>query len=212
MLTKALPKETSSFGAHVLNSDRRARAVNRSVPPRLNEIRAWPTQTELDVDRPVMSITPAQAVRRRMVSWKDVTVEVVQAVGSERAEYRHRGNRHLLVFFEQLSRRSGETTLDGLPSSSLRDLSRKLVFVPAGCEFNHWQEARTPGRMVMFCFGPESLLVGAGDTSAPRLFFEDSALLSTIEKLGTLIEGPDSDNYAYLEALGRVLTHELGRA
>jgi hypothetical protein len=42
-----------------------------------------------------------------------------------------------------------------------------------------------------------------------RLFFEDTALLITAQKLAALIEEGDSDNYEYLEALGRLLAHEL---
>ena len=145
-----------------------------------------------------------------------MTAEIVQATSSERTEYHYRGPRHLLVLFEHLVRRDGTTSIEGLPTSSLRDLTRKLIFVPAGCEFTHWHEVRNAGRAVFFYFDADATpLDGAGDSSdrpcAPRLFFEDAALLSTAEKLASLVEGPESDGRDYLEALGRVLAHELLR-
>jgi regulatory helix-turn-helix AraC family protein len=44
---------------------------------------------------------------------------------------------------------------------------------------------------------------------SPRLFF--AALLATAQKLMALIEGPQSDDCSYLQALGVVLAHELLR-
>jgi AraC family transcriptional regulator len=69
--------------------------------------------------------------------------------------------------------------------------------------------------MAFFYFDPEALLRsssrGEEQSLAPRLFFEDAALLATAQKLMALIEGPQSDDCAYLEALGAVLAHELVR-
>ena len=85
------------------------------------------------LDRTV-EIFPADAVKRREVSWDGMTAEVVQATRSERTEYRYNGPRHLLAVYEQGERRDGETLVEGLPRSTLRDFKRKLVFVPAGHE------------------------------------------------------------------------------
>ena len=70
--------------------------------------------------------------------------------------------------------------------------------------------------MAFFYFDPDVLPHSAlqGDTEqalAPRLFFEDAALLATAQKLMALIEGPQPDDCSYLEALGVVLVHELMR-
>jgi AraC family transcriptional regulator len=46
---------------------------------------------------------------------------------------------------------------------------------------------------------------------APRLYFENAALWETAFNLISSIEGASDDNQLYLEALGVVLTHELGR-
>src|SRR5439155_15751299 len=46
---------------------------------------------------------------------------------------------------------------------------------------------------------------------APRLFFEDVAIWSTVGKLKRAIEAPESESRLYVEALGVVLVHELIR-
>ncbi len=221
MLTNALSRKTSLFDGHPLHATesgllrrnhRRAVSESKATP----NIRHLPAPIGLETANSLVAISPAQHVRRRVAEWSDVAAEIVQAIGSERTEYRYRGTRHLLVLFDQLDRRDGATSIEGLPTSSLRDLTRKLIFVPAGCEFSHWHEARSGGRVVLFYFDPDAIpLVGAGDAgdqpSEPRLFFEDAALLSTAEKLAALLEGPHCGSRDYVEALGRVLTHELMR-
>jgi AraC family transcriptional regulator len=88
------------------------------------------------------------------------------------------------------------------------------VFVPAGHKYRDWHEPSTPARITFFYFEPAEL-PGARDGNrfppAPRLFFEDPHLLATAQKLAGLIDGSESDNHCYIEALGRVLAHELSR-
>jgi AraC-like DNA-binding protein len=165
---------------------------------------------------PSVEISPAEGVKRRAVSWPGMTAEIVQATSSGRIEYRSHAHVHLLVLCERGARREGETYIEGLPRSTLRDVTRKLTFVPAGHEYCDWHEPRTAVRMVFFYFDPATLPVPATSDEhevslAPRLFFEDAALFATAQKLTALIEGPASDDCYYLEALGRVLAHELMR-
>src|SRR6202035_5206948 len=97
-----------------------------------------------------------------------------------------------------------------------QDCSRKLVFVPAGHKYHDWHEPRTLSRMVFFYFDPAQLAIdpelGSSNWSiAPRLFFEDGALVETALKFATLIESGGSNHRLYAEALGVVLIHELVR-
>ena len=166
-------------------------------------------------DRTV-EIFPADAVKRRAVSWDGMTVEIVQATRPERTEYRFNGPRHLLAVYEQGERREGETIVAGLPRSTLRDFKRKLVFVPAGHEYSDWQEPRSLTRVVYFYFDPSKMpTLPQGDVArtplSPRLFFEDTTLWDTAVKLRKQIESAGSDNRLYFEALGVVLAHELVR-
>jgi AraC family transcriptional regulator len=163
-----------------------------------------------------VEISPQAIVKRRAVAWDGVAAEVVQAITCERTEYRFRAPRHLLVVYEQGARRDGETSVEGLARSGLRDLKGKLTFVPAGHEYYEWQEPRSPARVVYFYFDPARMPTppegGAASTSlAPRLFFEDAALWDMAQKLIRLLESGDSENQQYFEALGIVLAHELLR-
>lgn len=165
---------------------------------------------------PVVKIAPAEAVTRRAVSWDGMAAEIVQATRREKIEYRFHARRHLLAVYDQGVRRDGDTFVEGLPRSTLRDLKRKLTFVPAGHEYSEWQDPRTLTRVAYFYFDPAEmpthLEAGVADTPlVPRLFFEDATLWETALKLTRLIEGAAFDNRPYFEALGTVLAHEVVR-
>ena len=162
-----------------------------------------------------VGIFPSDAVTRRSLAWDGMALEVVHAIGHEKVEFRFRAPVHLLVAYEGGVRENGETLIEGLPRSTLRDVKCKLAFVPAGHEYREWQEPRTRSRIVYFYFDPAKMPidpgVGAADTPlASRLFFEDKALWETAVKLGRLIESGSEDRH-YCEALGVVLAHELVR-
>jgi AraC family transcriptional regulator len=165
---------------------------------------------------PTVEIFPRNVAKRRATSWDGMTAEIIQTTSRERIDFRFRAPLHLLVVAEQGVRTAGETLVEGLPRSTLRDLRRKLTFVPAGHEYHEWQEPRVLSRATYFYFDPVKLPVdpqlGRAETLlAPRLFFEDAALWETARKLRTLIENPRADNQPYLDALGMVLAHELVR-
>ena len=172
--------------------------------------------TRPEAPSPAIEVNPVNGVKRRAVSWPGMAAEIVQATSGERIVYRAHAPVHTLVLFERGARRDGETSIEGLPPSTLRDVTRKFVFVPAGHAYCDWHDPRTSARMAFFYFEPGALplppgLSEAEQPLAPRLFFEDAALLTTAQKLMASIEGPDADNCAYLEALGAVLAHELVR-
>src|SRR5262245_42073649 len=183
---------------------------SRHVRPRpLSDLRSG------EVIDHAVGIFPSDTVTRRRLAWDGMAIEVVQAVGHEKVEFRFRAPVHLLVAYEEGVRENGETLIEGLPRSTLRDVKCKLAFVPAGHEYREWQEPRTRGRIVYFYFDPAKMPIdpGAGAAArplAPRLFFEDNGLWDTAVKLGRLIESGSEDRH-YCEALGVVLAHELVR-
>ena len=163
-----------------------------------------------------VDISPAAAVARRALAGHGMGAEIIQATKPERIDIHFCAPVHLLVVGEHGVRRAGETSIEGLPSSTLRDLRRKLTFVPAGHAYRERQEPHTLPRTIYFYFDPGKL---RADPElhlpelqfAPRLFFENSALWETALKLRMLIEDSRSDNRLYFEALGIVLAHELAR-
>jgi AraC family transcriptional regulator len=165
---------------------------------------------------PLVQISPSDGVERRTASWPGMAAEIVQATRSDRLESRFCAPVHLLAVYERGIRLKGETFVEGLPNSTLRDLRRKLVFVPAGHEYRDWQEPRMRSRVAYFYFDPAVLAIDA-DVSvtelplSPRLFFEDNGLWDLALKLTTSIERDGSVRRAYVEALGVLMAHELIR-
>lgn len=162
----------------------------------------------------IMQVSPPEAVRRRTAALSGMTVEIVQANRRGRIDYRCRAPVHMLVIHDHSVRHDGSTVIDGLPKSSLQDCSRKLVFVPAGREYHDWHEPRMLSRLIFVYLDATRLAPKIGFSSsspAPRLFFEDRALLGTALKLAALIEGGAGYHQTYVEALGLVLAHELVR-
>ena len=131
-------------------------------------------------------------------------------------EFRFRAPFHLLAVYEHGVRSDGDTRVEGLPPSTLRDVSRKLTFVPAGHEYVERHKPRDITRIAYFYIDPGKMPLPdesgvAPAPLAPRLFFEDVTLWNTANKLAKLIEGVGADNRHYFEALGIVLAHELAR-
>jgi len=164
---------------------------------------------------PVVRVSPPDAVSRRSARGAGMAVEIVQDKRRGRIDYRYCSPLPMLVAHDRGVRHDGCTVIEGLPQSTLQDCSRKLVFVPAGHQYHDWHEPRTLARVVFFYFNPiqpaAAPLGHSRSSLSPRIFFEDNAIMQTALKLATLIEGDDSDQRQYLEALGVVLRHELVR-
>jgi AraC family transcriptional regulator len=183
--------------------------IGRDPPPGRDRDRSRAIQ-------PAVNISPSHLVGRRAVHRQGVAAEIVQAKVLDKIEIHFRAPMHLLVVCERGLRREGDTFVEGLPRSTLHDLTRKLTFVPAGHEYREWQDPRILPRLAYFYFDPDQLPAQDEPASAeiplaPRLFFEDQALACTAHKLQALIENPDCGNRLYFEALGVVLAHELVR-
>jgi AraC family transcriptional regulator len=168
----------------------------------------------VDMVSPTVSVTPARAVTRRGMEWRGMGAEFVQATRHDRVEYSFRSPMHLLAAYDHGVRREGESYVEGVSRSTLRDVANKLTFAPAGHEYREWHDPRTLTGVTYFYLDPAELQAEFNeDTSefAPRLFFEDPTIWSTAAKLKQAIQSPRVENRLYVEALGVVLIHELMR-
>jgi AraC family transcriptional regulator len=159
---------------------------------------------------------PAEIVKRQTARWRGLHAETVQIISRERFEYRYKEPFHLLIAIEQAARYDGETVVEGLPRSTLREFSHKLTFVPAGSALFGSQNPRLLTRSICLYIDPHALPVDpelgfAEATLEPRLYFEDSDLWQTVLKLKGLIDSADPSMQLYAEALSGVLAHELMR-
>jgi AraC family transcriptional regulator len=199
--------------AMLLSRDRHPRdGVEQGSVPRNRRQRG---QFALATEEHAVTISPPEIVKRRIMRWDGMAAETVQATARQTIAFRYRAPLHLLVAWEQAVRSDGESFVEGLPRSQLRDVRRKLTFVPANHEYSEWAEPRVLMRVMYFYFDPDWMpaLPEATDfrSLTPRLFFEDPTLWNTAIKLNRLIENSDSESGLYIHALGTVLAHELVR-
>src|SRR6267378_4492459 len=185
-----------------------ARAITEYHPP------AW-LHPDLRA-RSIVDFSPPEIVRRHSATWSGLNVETVHVMQHTPFEYGFRAPCHLLIAAELAERHDGETFVEGLPRSTLRDFTHKLTFVPAGHDFRGWQRPRALTRTTYFYIDPRGPLADPalrfGEIEfKPRLFFYDRDLWDTALKLKLLVENPGSMQRQYAEALGIVLTHELVR-
>lgn len=162
-----------------------------------------------------VQIVPSGIAKRLAASWHGMSAEIVQVTQREKFEFRFRAKTHLLVIHEQGARSDGETFVQGLPKSSLRDFRQKLTFVPAGHEYRESHDPRALARVIFVYIDPASIPVraetGEAPSFQPKVLFENAALRETAVKLAAAIDGGFADDASYLEALGAVLMHELVR-
>jgi AraC family transcriptional regulator len=165
---------------------------------------------------PGIEFSPSEIVRHQTAYWRGVQAETVQIISREYFEYSFKQQRHLLIAVEQGARYDGETFVEGLPASNVRNYSRRLILVPAGRKLLGMQNPRLLTRSICLYIEPSTALVDpelrfAEADLEPRLLFEDGSLWQTALKLKALINSTDSGDRMYAEALGGVLAHELLR-
>jgi len=167
-------------------------------------------------EMPTVDFRPAEIVKHQTAYWRGVRARTVQLISHREFEYRFKEQFHLLIAVEQGVRHHGETFIEGLPVSTMRDYSRRLILVPAGRQFHGVQKPRLLTRSVCLYIDPHALpadpdLRFAEAELEPRLLFEDAGLWDTVAKLKALIGSSDPSDSMYADALGGLLAHELLR-
>jgi AraC family transcriptional regulator len=176
-----------------------------------------PPRPELVASKlPTVDFSPAEIVRYRTAHWRGVQANTVQIISHEPFEYSFRQEYHLLIAVEQGVRYDGETFVEGLPTSTMRNYSNKLILVPAGRKFFGAQNPRLLTRSICLYIDPRMVVVDPDlrfDEAdlKPGLLFENEALWQTVLKLKGQIGSGDPADRMYADALGGLLAHELLR-
>ena len=162
------------------------------------------------------SLSPSRTLERKVAQWRGLRAETIKLTSHQPLEFHRIERCHFLVALEQIERYSGETTVEGLPKSTRRDLAHKLTFIPAGCPFSGWMKPRVSLQATLLYIDPSLLTVAAegGFDPAdirPRLFFDDDNIWQTVRKLKAQIGHEETQATLYAEALGAVLAHEIIR-
>lgn len=161
-------------------------------------------------------IAPAETINRQLSEWQGLRADVVNAVEQKSFECSFKAPQHLLVATEYSERDDGETSVEGLPKSTLRNLSGRLTFVPAGHQYVGWQHPRVLTRVSYFYIDPLGPLLDAESRFSetefrPRLFFFDPELWRLTVRLKQEATSSSTQLPHYAEALGVLLGHELLR-
>jgi AraC family transcriptional regulator len=164
----------------------------------------------------IVEISPPDIARRRLANWGAIQADTVKVTRRETFEDGFQARRHLLIVHERAERHDGETLIEGLPKSTLREFNCKLSFVPAGHRFYGWQTPRVLTRVTYFYIDLQDRLFDLESgitcpTIGPRLFFFDQAVWETALKLKAEVGNSDPGSRQYAEALSLVLMHELIR-
>ena len=166
--------------------------------------------------RSIVEISPPDIARRQLANWGAIQADTVKVTRRETFEYGFQARRHLLVAYERAERHDGETLIEGLPKSTLREFNCKLSLVPAGHRFYGWQTPRVLTRVTYFYIDLQDPLFDLESgvpcpAISPRLFFFDQAVWDTALKLKAEVGNSDPGSRPYAEALSLVLMHELIR-
>jgi AraC-like DNA-binding protein len=165
---------------------------------------------------PQVRIAPPDMVERRFAQWPGLRADIVTGTERKPFDYRFKAKQHLLIAAEQVERDDGETSLEGLPKSTLRSVSGRLTLVPAGHEFYGWQHPRMLTRVSFFYIDPQNALFDGNVRFSdidfhPRLFFVDRELWHLTVKLREAAVRGGTPDAQYGEALAVLLGHELVR-
>ncbi|MGA8624170.1 MAG: AraC family transcriptional regulator [Pseudolabrys sp.] len=169
-----------------------------------------------DEEQQWVHFAPPELINRQSSEWQGLRADVVTAVRQEPFEYTFASPQHLLIAAEHSERDDGETLVEGLPRSTLRSLSGRLTFVPAGHKFYGWQNPRVLTRVNYFYIDPHGPLL---DNTLrfdqmdfrPRLFFFDPEIWQLAIRLKQQTINANGPLPLYAEALSVLLAHELVR-
>src|SRR3977135_1165406 len=122
----------------------------------------------------IVEISPPDIARRQSANWGAIQADNVRITRRETFEYSFQARRHLLIAYERAERDDGETLIEGLPRSTLREFNCKLSLVPAGHRFHGWHTPRVLTRLTYFYIDSQNPLFvpdsGIKPAISPRLF------------------------------------------
>lgn len=165
---------------------------------------------------PTVDFLPADIIRYRAAQWRGVHATTVQLISHQQFEYRFKEQTHLLIAVEQGVRHDGETFVEGLPPSTMRNYSHRLILVPAGRQFFGVETPRLLTRSICLYIDPHAVLADPDLRFAeldlePRLLFEDAGIWETVLKLKAQIGSNNPGDRMYGDALSGLLAHEVIR-
>jgi AraC family transcriptional regulator len=186
-----------------------------AVWPVLSSISSAPELSSKASDARI-EVCPNDAATRREAKWRGLTAETFQFTAANPFKCGSTAACHILIATERGTMTHGESSVEGVVTSTRRELSRTLSFVPKDHVFHGWFVPRIPPRGGSIYIDPATPLADpelrfADVKFEPRLYFNDRELWATAGKILRLVEDPASTRL-YAETLGAALVIELIRS
>lgn len=138
----------------------------------------------------------------KRMSWSWFSAEIVRIQPTE-LEYRVKGEAACLALHDFV-RSDGETSINGGSRSTLTDIRDKLTFLPIGSSADGWArfKSRTSSVFAVHLAPLTSDHHRSNDISnvPPSLYFENTKLKATLQKLQSVSDGSGIDDPAYAES------------
>jgi len=148
------------------------------------------------------------------MSWSWFSAEIVRIQPTE-LEFRVKGDDAAYLALHDAVRSDGETSINGGSRSTLTDVRDKLTFAPIGSSVEGWNcfKGRVSSVFAVHLAPPTSDH-DANDISnvPPSLYFENTKLKATLQKLQSVLDGSGINDRAYAETLGLLLLWEIRHA
>jgi AraC family transcriptional regulator len=143
--------------------------------------------------------------------WTALAAEHVVMLHPKPYDFCLQSGRHYLALLNA-HRKDGETTVDDLQRSTLKDIHGKLTFIPAGCRLQGWpQPGTTPLALTAVYLDPEVCShLDAGEIQLhPMLHFEHPFLAQIMLQLDRILAQPEMYSRIYIESIAIVLLSEI---
>jgi len=161
------------------------------------------------------SATGPLLTKQRVFEEAGITLRWVPIAASQDADFGFQwiGRTHYLALHD-LQRTEGETFSDSSTVDRRKDLRGTMTFAPAGCAVWGWGSWRSPGSFSALYLDPDQMEETVAQKlryvpSQTHVYFSNSALRSTLEKMQWALSGVTADDAMYLESLCVLAVMEL---
>ncbi len=154
------------------------------------------------------------ALDTNRASWPGLSAERVRISKPQELAFRFQGHTHYVALHD-IVRTDGETSIDGFGRSVRRDLRDTLTFVPKGASVEGWSKFKDRRSSVLAIFvdaNAAELDEMRADDLPPCLYFENSLLKQSMQKLNAIMSSPMAHEQTYAQHIGLIILFELRNA
>ncbi|UVF22689.1 AraC family transcriptional regulator (plasmid) [Microvirga terrae] len=152
-------------------------------------------------------------VLRLSYGWGVLDADHVTMANPQPYDFALQSSRHCIALLN-CCRSDGETYVEGLPRSTVRDNRNKLIFIPAGCRLNGWAQPGA-GAMAFTAAYLDPQLCSDLEEGERELYpivrFEHPFLSQLMLRLDDILAQPETYSRMYVESFAVVMLSEISR-